>query len=60
MDDEELSADNPADRAQATALRDQARAGGLRFDAYLTSNQADWLLSHIERGRLPIRARRYS
>lgn len=51
MNDDELSADNPAERAQAKALRDQARAGGLRFEAYLTSNQAHWLLEHIERGR---------
>jgi len=36
--------------AQARALRDQARAGGLRFDAYLPPSLADWLLAHIERG----------
>src|SRR3546814_2277622 len=35
----------------AAALRDQARAGGLRFEAYLTKDQADWLLEQIERGR---------
>src|SRR3546814_16646691 len=29
---------------------DLARAGGLRFEAYLTSDQADWLLERIERG----------
>src|SRR3546814_5529942 len=37
--------------SQAAALRDQARAGGLRFEAYLTKDQADWLLEQIERGR---------
>jgi Arc/MetJ-type ribon-helix-helix transcriptional regulator len=36
--------------AQAQALRDQARAGGLRFEAYLPPDLADWLLAHIERG----------
>ncbi len=36
MTDDELPDDNPAERAQAKALREQARAGGLRFEAYLT------------------------
>lgn len=36
--------------AQAQSLRDRARAGGLRFDAYLPPRLADWLLDHIERG----------
>lgn len=36
--------------ARARALRDQARVGGLRFEAYLPSSLADWLLGHIERG----------
>jgi hypothetical protein len=46
--------------AQAKALRAQARDGGLRFDAYLPSRLADWLLAHIERGtfRDPGRQRR--
>src|SRR3546814_8489822 len=39
-----------AERDQAKALREQARAGGLRFEAYLTGDQADWLLERIERG----------
>ena len=51
MTDDELPDDNPAERAQAKALREQARAGGLRFEAYLTGDQADWLLERIERGR---------
>jgi hypothetical protein len=36
--------------AKAHALREQALAGGLRFDAYLPSDLANWLLSLIERG----------
>ncbi|MET0375722.1 MAG: CopG family transcriptional regulator [Rhizorhabdus sp.] len=32
-------------------LRDQARAGGLRFEAYLPPDLADWLLERIETGR---------
>jgi antitoxin ParD1/3/4 len=35
--------------AQAQALREQARAGGLRFEAYLPPGLADWLLDMIER-----------
>jgi antitoxin ParD1/3/4 len=35
---------------QAKALREQARAGGLRFEAYLPSGLAEWLLDQIERG----------
>lgn len=49
-DDYDGFADNPAERAQAKALREQARAGGLRFEAYLTGDQADWLLERVERG----------
>jgi antitoxin ParD1/3/4 len=37
-------------KAQAVALREQARAGGLRFEAYLPPSLADWLLGHIENG----------
>ena len=36
--------------AQARALREQARKGGLRFDAYLPPSLAEWLLELIERG----------
>ena len=36
--------------AQARALREQARKGGLRFEAYLPPGLADWLLDLIERG----------
>ena len=35
--------------AQAKALREQARKGGLRFEAYLPSDLAEWLLDLIER-----------
>lgn len=49
-DDDDSFADNHAERAQARALREQARAGGLRFEAYLTGDQGDWLLERIERG----------
>jgi Arc/MetJ-type ribon-helix-helix transcriptional regulator len=41
----------PAERVQARDLRDQARAGGLRFEAYLPPDLADWLLARIETGR---------
>ncbi|WP_145206826.1 CopG family transcriptional regulator [Sphingobium sp. B2] len=51
MTDDELADDNPAERAQAARLREQARAGGLRFEVYLISEIADWLLAQIERGR---------
>jgi len=36
--------------AQATALREQAKAGGLRFSVYLPPEMADWLLGLIEKG----------
>ncbi|HET6234573.1 MAG TPA: hypothetical protein VFE41_06330 [Acetobacteraceae bacterium] len=36
--------------AQAKMLREQARTGGLRFEAYLPSSLAEWLLDLIERG----------
>jgi len=39
-----------ANKAQAKSLRDQARAGGLRFEAYLPPDLAEWLLDHVERG----------
>jgi antitoxin ParD1/3/4 len=36
--------------AQARTLREQAGKGGLRFEAYLPPELADWLLDQIERG----------
>src|SRR3546814_17549570 len=50
QDEDTAFADNDAERDQANALREQARAGGFRFEAYLTGDQADWLLERIERG----------
>lgn len=48
--DAELSGALPDGRDQARALRAQAREGGLRFDAFLPSSLADWLLGLVERG----------
>lgn len=39
-----------ANQAQAKQLRDQARAGGLRFEAYLPPDLAEWLLDHVAQG----------
>ncbi len=36
--------------AQARQLRPQAAEGGLRFEAYLPSSLAEWLLEQVERG----------
>jgi len=36
--------------AQARALRKQAAEGGLRFEAYLPPQLAQWLLDRIEKG----------
>ena len=45
---------DPGDKAhaveQARRLRDQAAKGGLRFEAYLPSGLALWLLDRIEQG----------
>lgn len=38
--DDEAFADNYAERDQAKALCEQARAGGLRFEAYLPGDMA--------------------
>lgn len=38
------------DMAQAKALRKQASEGGLRFEAYLPSGLAEWILDLVERG----------
>ncbi len=38
------------DIAQARALKEQARKGGLRFEAYLPSGLAEWVLGFVERG----------
>ena len=49
-DDDTAFADNYAECDQARALREQARAGGLRFEAYLPGSMADWLLERVETG----------
>jgi antitoxin ParD1/3/4 len=36
--------------AQAAALQEQARAGGLRFEAYLPPSLASWILDKVARG----------
>jgi antitoxin ParD1/3/4 len=36
--------------AQARAIREKAGKGGLRFEAYLPPDLAEWLLDLIERG----------
>ena len=38
------------DIAQAKALKEQARNGGLRFEAYLPLDLAEWVLDFVERG----------
>lgn len=35
---------------QAKALREQAREGGLKFEAYLPPALAEWMLDMVERG----------
>jgi hypothetical protein len=47
MDDDE---DREGGAEQAASLRAQAAEGGLRFEAYLPSDLAVWLLDKIERG----------
>ena len=42
--------DRAAITAQAGALREQARAGGLRFEAYLPPHLAEWVLGLVEQG----------
>lgn len=49
-DDDPLAALYQRGRAQAATLREQAREGGLRFEAFLPSTLADWLLDLVERG----------
>src|SRR3546814_10070799 len=47
-DEDDYPYDNPVSRAHAASLREQARAGGLRFEAYLPPALADRLLEPIE------------
>ena len=44
------AAERESDIAQARALREQARKGGLRFEVYLPSSLAEWVLDLVEEG----------
>jgi antitoxin ParD1/3/4 len=44
------AAERESDIAQARTLREQARKGGLRFEAYLPSSLAEWVLDLVEEG----------
>ncbi len=51
VDDDWRTADEKAAAiARARELKDQAREGGLRFDAYLPPSLAEWLLGLVETG----------
>ena len=53
MSDDEVESDwqDPErDIAQANALRDQARKGGLRFEVFLPPGLAEWVLGFVARG----------
>ena len=43
-------ADRARDIAQAKALQEQARKGGLRFEVFLPPGLAEWVLDFVERG----------
>lgn len=49
-DDWRTAEEKARDVAQAKALRELARNGGLRFEAYLPPALADWVLDLVERG----------
>jgi Arc/MetJ-type ribon-helix-helix transcriptional regulator len=49
-DDGRTAEEKARDIAQAKALRELARNGGLRFEAYLPPALADWILDLVERG----------
>jgi len=48
------------DIAQARALKDQARQGGLRFEVFLPPDLAGWILDLVERGVFVDPAKPYS
>jgi len=50
QEDWRTPADRERDIAQAEALREQARNGGLRFEVFLPSGLAEWVLDFVERG----------
>ena len=45
-----MPADRARDIAQAMALQEQARKGGLRFEVFLPPGLAEWVLDFVERG----------
>lgn len=49
-DDAAASAEEALCITQARSLREHARAGGLRFEVYLPSDLADWMLGLVEAG----------
>lgn len=50
QDDWRTAEEKAQDIAQARALNEQARKGGLRFEAYLPSELAAWVLDFVEHG----------
>ena len=50
QDDWRTADERAQDVAQAGALKEQARKGGLRFESYLPSDLAAWVLDLVERG----------
>ena len=50
QEDWRTPADRERDIAQAEAQREQARNGGLRFEVFLPSGLAEWVLDFVERG----------
>jgi hypothetical protein len=50
QDDWRTPEEKARDIAQARGLRELARKGGLRFEAYLPPALADWVLDLVERG----------
>jgi hypothetical protein len=49
-DDWRTTEEKASDIAQAKALRTQASKAGLRFEVYLPSGLAEWVLDFVERG----------
>ena len=48
--DRRTAAERESDMAQARSLREQARKGGLRFEVFLPSSLAEWVLDLVEDG----------
>jgi antitoxin ParD1/3/4 len=49
-EDDWMAAAHAAGSAQARAVKEQAHEGGLRFEAYLPPNLAEWVLDLVARG----------